>query len=98
MIELNGSNLTIEKVFRIAAEGEKVSVSQEAMKRVKASRDIVEEIINENRVVYGITTGFGHLCNTRIERKDLERLQTNLIRKLGLQRYVVGQHVRFLRN
>ena len=59
MIELNGSNLTIEKVFRIATESEKVSVSQEAMKRVKASRDIVEEIINENRVVYGITTGFG---------------------------------------
>ncbi len=80
MIELDGNSLTIEKVFRIAAEGEKVTVSQEAMKRVKASRDIVEQIIDENRVVYGITTGFGHLCNTRIERKDLERLQTNLIR------------------
>jgi len=31
-------------------------------------------------VVYGITTGFGHLCNTRISRGDLQRLQTNLIR------------------
>lgn len=80
MIELNGNDLTIEKLFRIAVEGERVKVSAEAMKLVQASRNIVEEIIDEDLVVYGITTGFGHLCNTRIDRKDLERLQTNLIR------------------
>jgi len=79
MIELNGKDLTLEKVWQIA-QGEKISISPEAMVRVKASRDIVERLIADNRVVYGITTGFGHLCNTRINRSDLERLQTNLIR------------------
>jgi histidine ammonia-lyase len=79
MIELNGKDLTLEKVWRIA-HGEKIGVSSEALIKVKASRDIVDRLIAENRVVYGITTGFGHLCNTRINRSDLERLQTNLIR------------------
>lgn len=79
MIELNGKDLSLEKVWRIA-NGEQISISADAMLRVKASRDIVDKLIEENRVVYGITTGFGHLCNTRINRADLERLQTNLIR------------------
>lgn len=79
MIELNGHDLTIDKVWKIAC-GEKVSVSKDALERVEASRQIVEGLIADDKVVYGITTGFGHLCNTRIDKKDLERLQTNLIR------------------
>ncbi len=79
MIELNGKTLTIEKVWKIS-QGEKISICPEAMKRVQASRDIVEKIIKDERVVYGITTGFGHLCNTRVSKEDLERLQTNLVR------------------
>ena len=79
MIELNGKDLTIEKVWQIAC-GEKVGIAADAMQRVKASRQIVERLVEQNRVVYGITTGFGHLCNTRINKSDLERLQTNLIR------------------
>ncbi len=79
MIELNGSDLNLEKVWRIA-QGEAVGISTAAMEKVRASRAIVEKLIADDRVVYGITTGFGHLCNTRINRADLERLQTNLVR------------------
>lgn len=79
MIELNGKNLNLDKVWQIA-NGEKVSIANDAMAKVKASRNIVEQLIADDRVVYGITTGFGHLCNTRINRDDLERLQTNLVR------------------
>ncbi|GAB4268818.1 MAG: histidine ammonia-lyase [Candidatus Rifleibacteriota bacterium] len=79
MITLDGRSLTLDGLWKIAS-GEKVCISPEAMEKVKASRAIVEKLIKEDRVVYGITTGFGHLCNTRINRKDLERLQTNLIR------------------
>ena len=79
MIELNGKDLNLDKVWQIAS-GEPVGISASAMERVKASRTIVDKLIADDRVVYGITTGFGHLCNTRINRSDLERLQTNLIR------------------
>lgn len=79
MIELNGNDLTLD-LLRNIADGEKVCISADAMKLVEKSRAIVEKIIEDGRVVYGITTGFGHLCNTKIDRGDLERLQTNLIR------------------
>ena len=79
MIELNGNDLTLDLLRRIAS-GEKVKISPKAMELVEKSRAIVEKLIEEDKVVYGITTGFGHLCNTKIERNDLERLQTNLIR------------------
>ncbi len=79
MITLDGKSLNLDNLWQIAT-GEKVQICPEAMKKVVASRAIVEKLIEEDRVVYGITTGFGHLCNTRINRKDLERLQTNLIR------------------
>jgi histidine ammonia-lyase len=79
MITLDGKSLDLDNLWQIAS-GEKVAICPEAMKKVKASRDIVENLIEKDQVVYGITTGFGHLCNTRIDRADLERLQTNLIR------------------
>ena len=47
---------------------------------MRASRQVVERILSENQVVYGINTGFGNFRNVIIPRPDLERLQTNLIR------------------
>lgn len=79
MIELSGNELTIDKVRKIAS-GEKVSISQESMEKVRESRKTVDALVDKNRVVYGITTGFGHLCNTRICKSDLDKLQRNLIR------------------
>ncbi len=79
MIALDGHSLDLAGLKRIA-DGEAVSVTDEALARVRASRAIVEKLIADDRVVYGITTGFGHLCHTRIARPDLQRLQTNLIR------------------
>lgn len=79
MIELDGAQLNLSLLRRIA-DGEQVGISSTVIERVQASRQLVERLVSEERVVYGITTGFGHLCNTRISRGDLERLQTNLIR------------------
>ncbi len=79
MIVLNGSRLDLASLRRIA-DGEPVSIDPAVVERVQASRHLVEHLVNQERVVYGVTTGFGHLCNTRISRGDLEKLQTNLIR------------------
>ncbi|MBF0499184.1 MAG: histidine ammonia-lyase [Candidatus Riflebacteria bacterium] len=79
MIQLDGNSLTLDQL-RAIADGELVGVAPGVHEKVTASNRIVEKLVEENRVVYGITTGFGHLCNTHIDRADLERLQTNLIR------------------
>jgi histidine ammonia-lyase len=47
---------------------------------VAKSREFVESILKENRVVYGITTGVGELVKTLISPKESEILQKNLVR------------------
>lgn len=79
MIELDGLSLNIDKLYRIA-HGEKVEISIHAVERVNNSYKIVQKLVEEGRIIYGITTGFGHLCNTRISKEDIKKLQVNLIR------------------
>ena len=46
---------------------------------VAANRAAVERGIEQGRVVYGVNTGFGALCTTAVDRRDLQALQRNLI-------------------
>jgi histidine ammonia-lyase len=47
---------------------------------MEPARAIVDAAVDSGDVVYGITTGFGALASTRIDRKEAETLQYNLIR------------------
>src|SRR5690606_14110209 len=59
-LELEGNALRLEEVERVARAGDvQVSISADARSRVRAARELVERAAAENRVVYGITTGFG---------------------------------------
>ncbi|WCK54445.1 histidine ammonia-lyase [Aneurinibacillus sp. Ricciae_BoGa-3] len=80
MITLQGHSLTLKEAEAVIWDNELVEASPESLERVHASRRAVEKIVAENRVVYGINTGFGKLSDVRIEQKDVERLQLNLIR------------------
>jgi len=51
-----------------------------AEQRVQAARAFVERICDENRTVYGVTTGFGNLSSVKIPSPQLAELQRNLIR------------------
>ena len=78
-IELTGQDLTLDEIERVAVGGESVALSEKAQERVQASRQVVEDILRRDEVVYGINTGFGNFRNVVIPRADLERLQLNLI-------------------
>ncbi len=80
-IVLNGEQLTIAEVAAIANDiTVRVTLAPEALERMRASRAIVEEWVERDAVVYGITTGFGEFANVTIGHADLARLQENLIR------------------
>src|SRR5215475_13021733 len=79
-MELNGHALTLSDIFSVALNGEAVKISKLAEPRVLASRKVVEEIIERDAVVYGVTTGFGKLSDVRIPRDALGELQLNLVR------------------
>ncbi|MFP7413114.1 histidine ammonia-lyase [Priestia filamentosa] len=79
MIVLTGNSLTLKEMSNILFNYEKVTASDDSWKRVEESRKAVEQIVKENRVVYGITTGFGKFSDVLINPKDVEALQLNLI-------------------
>lgn len=79
-IVLDGNSLTLEEVAAVSREHASVSIAPEAVEAVNASRRIIDDIVNEERVVYGVTTGFGSLCKVHISKEDCVQLQENLIR------------------
>jgi len=80
MIEIDGDHLRIEDVIAVARNFEKVRIKADAKKKIEESRKIVEKIIEEERTVYGVSTGFGDLVKVRINIKDVDVLQQNLVR------------------
>ncbi|GIW21288.1 MAG: histidine ammonia-lyase 2 [Candidatus Sericytochromatia bacterium] len=76
---INGSNLNLKICEKIINNNYKIYVSNDCFKVINKSRKVVEDILKENRIVYGINTGFGFLKNKIISNKDIEKLQENLI-------------------
>ncbi len=81
ILRLTGEDLSIESIKDFLGNSEStVEITSEAYEKLKASRKIVENIIEEGRTVYGITTGFGLFCDVLISKEKTLGLQANLIR------------------
>lgn len=80
MLELNGQRLTLEEVYGVARGELQVGLAPEARERMIASRRVIEKILGDGRVVYGVNTGFGKLADMRIAQSELRELQLNLVR------------------
>jgi histidine ammonia-lyase len=78
--EKSVERLSLESVVAVARQGAKVRLGEEARGRILASRRHVEEIIGEERPVYGVTTGFGALATTHISAPERRELQHSLLR------------------
>lgn len=72
--------LTIDRVGRILNENMKIALSDDAKKRIIACREYLDnKMETQKEPIYGITTGFGSLCNISIGKEDLSQLQKNLV-------------------
>ena len=80
MLQLSGQQLTLQQITDVANGKEQVALSAEARVRVEDARRVVEQIVAENRTVYGVNTGFGKLSDVSIDQADLRQLQLNLVR------------------
>ena len=80
MLALSGQRLTLEEIRAVANGEETVALAASARARVEQSRLVVEKIVAEGRIVYGVNTGFGKLSDVHIEPSQLRELQLNLIR------------------
>jgi len=85
--------MTIPKTFKLGedwltagiaiaiAEGRtKMVLSQERREKINASWAVVQQIVEKGLPVYGINTGFGPLCTTKISKQEVQLLQTNILK------------------
>jgi len=71
--------LTVKKALDISNGKLKARVNKAAKSKIRDCHKEVLAIANQDKVVYGINTGFGPLCNTRISKENTSTLQRNLL-------------------
>ncbi len=74
-----GKPVTIDNLVQVSRYNAEVEFSDEYKFKVKRAEGLVEKWVNEERVMYGITTGFGALCSNTISKEDAVKLQENII-------------------
>ncbi|KAK9516475.1 hypothetical protein VZT92_024401 [Zoarces viviparus] len=79
-ISLDGNSLTSTDLVNLGRGLYKIKLTLEAETNVVQARELLDTIVKENKVVYGITTGFGKFARTVIPVSKLKELQENLVR------------------
>lgn len=78
--KISAEHLTIERIGEVVYNGYKLELSDDARNRIIRCREYLDEkIAKTTRPVYGVTTGFGSLCNVSVNPDQLAQLQINLI-------------------
>ncbi|MBX3119745.1 MAG: histidine ammonia-lyase [Fimbriimonadaceae bacterium] len=80
MIKLSGQPLTLAEIEAVAFGKRQVSIDSAAILGIEKARALVENIVADDAVVYGISTGFGKLSEVKIPAAELKDLQLNLVR------------------
>ncbi|KAJ8269232.1 hypothetical protein COCON_G00118390 [Conger conger] len=78
-ISLDGNSLTTADLVSLGKGLVKIKLTPEAEEHIKRSREVVDDIIAQNKVVYGINTGFGKHADKVISKEKLKELQKNLV-------------------
>lgn len=76
---IDGNNLQLEDVERVARAESIVKLSDGAVSQLAASRKVVERLVESGDAIYGVTTGFGKFKDVHINSADSEKLQRNLL-------------------
>ncbi|XP_063068176.1 histidine ammonia-lyase-like [Engraulis encrasicolus] len=81
-IALDGESLTAADLVQLGKGLLKIKLTDEAEKKVHASRAVMEQIVEESKgiFVYGVNTGIGKFAQTVISNDQLKKLQDNVVR------------------
>lgn len=78
--QINSNHLSIDRVEEILENGYKLELSDESIALIENCRNFLDKKMeSQAEPIYGITTGFGSLCNISIDSDQLATLQKNLV-------------------
>lgn len=97
-LKLIPGELTLQDLRRVSNESLHVKLDESAISNIKASSKMIVKILDEEKTVYGVNTGFGLLANTKIFKEDLEDLQRRIVlsHSAGIGEYVSNDTVRLM--
>ena len=78
-ISLGYDGMTLAQLVAIARQGINVKLSDGSRERLRRTRQLVDNWVENERTIYGITTGFGALSDVVISKKDTRQLQDNIL-------------------
>ncbi len=96
---ISPERITVEQIAHVVESGMKIALSEEARKRVVECREYLDKKIETSKEpIYGITTGFGSLCNVSIDKDSLSDLQKNLVmsHSCGMGEEVPSEIVKYM--
>lgn len=80
IIEINGSNLTYEKIEKISLHEVKVKISECSLKRLEDAWKLVKKLENGDKSIYGLNTGVGWNKDIEVDKDFCEKYNRNLIK------------------
>lgn len=97
-LTLSPGTLSLEQMRRIFDSKTHIELDPSCFDAIKQSQKAVQQVIDEDRVVYGINTGFGLLANTRISKEELAVLQRKIVlsHAAGTGKYLSDRVVRLM--
>ena len=77
-VEIGGGPTTVDDIVRIAG-GASVVLAREAVDRIRASREVVDELVGGDELIYGLNTGLGHMRDVRMSPETLGAYQEAIV-------------------
>ena len=78
--QISAEHLSLERVRQIVEEGYRLELGEDARRRIIHCREYLDKkMATQESPIYGITTGFGSLCNISVGTDELGCLQKNLV-------------------
>lgn len=76
---INENDLTLSDIAYFVEDNPPVEIGDSIIKKIEHSREIISDIVNSGRTVYGVNTGFGRFSDVKISRDQTEELQRRLV-------------------
>ncbi|MDP3312247.1 histidine ammonia-lyase [Lutibacter sp.] len=77
---IDSKQVTFEIINNLILTDKKIALSKETILKIESCRNYLDaKMKQETKPIYGINTGFGSLCNVKIDTNNLQKLQENLV-------------------
>jgi histidine ammonia-lyase len=79
-IVLGIDGMSLEDLVAVARDGAGVRLAKESEERIVKARTLIEQWVQQGKIIYGVTTGFGALSDVAISKEDTRQLQENILK------------------